>query len=58
MSKPLLGHGILILWPYAMIPGRGADELLHDQALDIDEGRDHLSILAVQVGQEAYQALI
>jgi hypothetical protein len=38
-----------------MIPGRGADELLQDQALDIDEGGDLLSILAVQVGQEAYQ---
>jgi len=39
----------------AMIPGRGADERLHAQALDIDEGGDRLSILAVQVGQEAYQ---
>src|SRR5215510_695445 len=40
---------------WAMIPGRGADELWQDQALDIDEGGDRLSILAVQVGQEAYQ---
>src|SRR5882672_11137693 len=31
----------------AMTPGRGTDELLHDQALDIDEGGDRLSILAV-----------
>jgi hypothetical protein len=39
----------------AMIPGRGADKLLHDQALDIDQGGDLLGILAVQVGQEARQ---
>jgi hypothetical protein len=39
----------------AMSPGCGADELLDDQALNIDEGGDLLSILAVQVGQEAYQ---
>jgi hypothetical protein len=39
-----------------MIPGRGADELLDDQAPDIDEGSDRLSILAVQVRQEAYQS--
>src|ERR1044072_3042596 len=39
----------------AMIPGRGADELLQDQAFDIDEGGDLLRILAVEVGQEAYQ---
>src|SRR5215831_18727891 len=39
----------------AMIPGRGADERLQDQALAIDEGGDRLRILAVQVGQEAYQ---
>src|SRR6266446_4735588 len=39
----------------AVIPWRGADELLDDQALNIDEGGDLLSILAVQVGQEAYQ---
>src|SRR5437867_548502 len=38
-----------------MIPGRCADEGLDDQALDIDKGGDLLSILAVQVGQEAYQ---
>jgi hypothetical protein len=30
----------------AMIPGRGADERLQDQALDIDQGRDALGILA------------
>jgi hypothetical protein len=39
----------------AMSPGRSADKLLQDQALDIDEGGDRLRILAVQVGQEAYQ---
>ena len=38
-----------------MIPGRGADELLQDQALDIDQGGDLLGILAVQVGQETCQ---
>jgi hypothetical protein len=38
-----------------MIPGCCADERLEDQALDIDEGGDLLRILAVQVGQEAYQ---
>jgi hypothetical protein len=32
---------------WAMIPGRGADEFLDDQALDIDEGGDLLSILAI-----------
>ncbi|HEY5869813.1 MAG TPA: hypothetical protein VI542_30315 [Candidatus Tectomicrobia bacterium] len=31
----------------AMIPGRGTDERLHDQALDIDEGGDRLRMLAV-----------
>jgi len=30
-----------------MIPGRGADELLQDQALDIDQSRNRLGILAV-----------
>ena len=38
-----------------MIPGRGADELLDDQPLDIDQGGDLLGILAVQVGQETSQ---
>ena len=36
----------------AMIPGRGADEVLDDLSLDIDEGRDVLGILAGQVGQQ------
>ena len=36
----------------AMIPGRGADELLQDQALDIDQRGDVLGILAGQVGQQ------
>jgi hypothetical protein len=31
----------------AMIPGRGADERLQDQALDIDQSRNRLGILAV-----------
>jgi len=31
----------------AMIPGRSADELLQDQALDIDQSRNRLGILAV-----------
>src|SRR5215831_11244359 len=39
----------------AMIPGRGADERLDDQALNIDESSDLLRVLAVQVEQEAYQ---
>ena len=34
----------------AMIPGRGADELLQDQALDIDQGGDRLGILAALSG--------
>jgi hypothetical protein len=38
-----------------MIPGGCADERLDDQTLNIDEGGDLLGILAVQVGQEAYQ---
>jgi hypothetical protein len=39
----------------AMIPERGADERLQDQAFDIDQSRNRLSILAVQVGQKASQ---
>src|SRR5215471_17189742 len=39
----------------AMIPGGGANELLDDQTLNIDEGGDLLRILAVQVRQEACQ---
>ena len=39
----------------AMIPGRGADERLQDQALDSDQSRNHLGILAVYVGQETRQ---
>ena len=38
-----------------MIPGRGADERLDDQTLDIDQGGDLLGILAVQMGQEPCQ---
>ena len=40
---------------WTMIPGRGPNELLQDQALDIDEGRNLLGILAVQVGQQTRQ---
>src|SRR5215510_7272648 len=35
-----------------MIPGRRADEVLNDLTLDIDQGRDRLSILAVHVRQQ------
>jgi hypothetical protein len=35
-----------------VVPGRGANEGLQDLALDIDERRDVLSILAGQVGQQ------
>ena len=38
-----------------MIPGRRPDEVLDDLALDSDQGRDRLSILAIQVGQETRQ---
>ena len=38
-----------------MIPGRCPDEVLDDLALDIDQGRDRLSILAAEVGQETRQ---
>ena len=38
-----------------MIPWRGPNELLQDQALDIDEGRNLLGILALQVGQQTRQ---
>src|SRR5262249_24742850 len=41
-----------------MIPRRGPDELLHDQALDIDEGCNLLGILAVQVGQQTRQVKV
>jgi hypothetical protein len=41
-----------------VIPGRSADEVLHDQALDINERRDVLGILAWQVGQESYEVEI
>jgi hypothetical protein len=35
-----------------MIPRRRPDEVLDDLALDIDQGRDRLSILAVHVRQQ------
>ena len=38
-----------------MIPGRGADEVLDNLALDIDERRDVLGILPGQVGQQALE---
>jgi len=37
-------------WP--VIAGSGAKEVLHDQALDINQRRDCLGILAWQVGQQ------
>jgi hypothetical protein len=41
-----------------VILGRSADEVLHDEALDINEHRDGLGIFARQVGQEAYEVEI
>src|SRR2546428_11637244 len=38
-----------------MIRWRRTDEVLYDLSLDIDQGSDRLSILAVQVGQETRQ---
>jgi hypothetical protein len=38
-----------------MIPGRRADEVLDDLALDIDERRNVLGILPRQVGQQALE---
>src|SRR5712691_12567906 len=38
-----------------MIPWRCADEVLHNQALDIDQSRNLLGMLAVQMRQEACQ---
>jgi len=38
-----------------MIPWHRADEVLDDLALDIDQHRDFLSILALEVGQETRQ---
>jgi hypothetical protein len=38
-----------------MIPGHRADEVLDDLAFDIDQHRDVLSILAIEVGQETRQ---
>src|SRR5215831_18090217 len=35
-----------------MLPGRRADEVLDDLALDLDEHRDVLGILAWQMGQQ------
>jgi hypothetical protein len=35
-----------------VIPGGGADELLDDEALDIDQRRNVLRILARQVGEQ------
>src|SRR5438128_1602996 len=39
----------------AMIPWCGADEVLDDLALDIDQGRNLLGILAVDVRQQALE---
>src|SRR5215467_15331089 len=38
-----------------MIPGRRADEVLDDLALDLDEHRNVLGILPRQVGQQALE---
>jgi hypothetical protein len=38
-----------------VVPGRGANEVLQDLALDMDEGGNLLGILAAQVGQQALQ---
>jgi len=38
-----------------MIPGHRADEVLDDLALDLDERRDVLGVLAGQVGQQSLE---
>ena len=38
-----------------MIPGHRAEEVLDDLAFDIDQHRDFLSILALEVGQQTRQ---
>jgi hypothetical protein len=38
-----------------MMPGHRTNEVLDDLSLDINQGSDRLSILAVQVGQETRQ---
>ncbi len=43
-------------WP--VIPGSGAKEVLHDQALDIHQRRACLGILAWQVGQQPLEGEI
>src|SRR5438552_10531972 len=40
-------------WP--VIPGRRANEVLQDEALDMDEGGAIFSILAGQVGQQSLE---
>jgi hypothetical protein len=41
-----------------MIPGRGADEVLDNLSLDIDERRDVLGILPGQVGQQPLKVAV
>ena len=41
-----------------MLPGRGADEVLENLALDIDERRDVLGILPGQVRQQALEVAV
>jgi len=41
-----------------MVPWRRPDELLHDQALDIDQDGDLLGICAFQVRQQAHQVAV
>src|SRR6266567_3450935 len=38
-----------------VVPERGADKVLQDLSLDMDEGGNLLSILAAQVGSQAFQ---
>jgi hypothetical protein len=40
-------------WP--VVPGRRANEVLHDQALDIDQGSNLFGTLAWQMGQQAFE---
>jgi hypothetical protein len=40
---------------WAMVPWCRPDKLLQDQALDIDQGRNPLSVFAVQMRQEPFE---
>ena len=41
-----------------MIPGRGADEVLDDLSLDIDQGGDLLRILTLHMGQQPLEVKV